>query len=427
MWFAQSPPPLQTLPDLNKTVVYEVNIRAFSKDGNLAGVTAGLPRLKKLGVNVVWLMPIFPVGKIKAVAPLGSPYAVADYDRVNPEFGTEADLIQLVTDAHRRKMAVILDWVGNHTAWDSPWMAAHKDWYLQDAAGNPIPPPGTGWADVAKLTYDSKPMREAMIASMSRWVKQDGVDGFRCDAADMVPRDFWKSAIDRLRGESSHKLFFLAEGNRPADYTDGFDTAYGWDFYHLLKDVFAKGKPASDLAACDQHERQGLDSSKAPLRFSTNHDEDAFTGPPATIYGGPKAAQAAFAISCLYGGVPLIYNGQEVGWRKAIGFFDRDPIDWSTQSTEGLSVAEIVHLWRDLPGFRSAEVRDFSTKDVVAVERGSGNDRVVVMISVRSAPSSIVVPGGLHWQDHVADRAVGPGSTLTLEPFEICVLTGHPH
>ena len=195
-------------------------MRAFSTQSNFQGVIARLDSIKALGINVIYLMPIYPVGAVKSV---NSPYCVKDYKGVNTEFGNLTDLRALIEGAHSRNMSVILDWVANHTAWDNAWITQHKDWYLQDGLGNIVSPPGTGWNDVAQLNFTNGMMRLEMIRSMKYWVYTANVDGFRCDFADGPPYDFWKQAIDTLRNITTHKLLMLAEGTRSNHYTAGFD------------------------------------------------------------------------------------------------------------------------------------------------------------------------------------------------------------
>ena len=205
-------------------------MRAFSPEGNFAGVQARLDSIKALGANTLYLLPTYPVVILKTVH---SPYCVRDYEAVNDEFGTLEDLRTLVEEAHKRKMIVLLDWVADHTAWDHPWIA-NKSWYKQDADGNIICPPKTGWLDVAALNYDNMDMRKAMIEAMRYWVFPANIDGYRCDAADFIPADFWQQAIQNLRTISTHKLLFLAEGKRPENYAAGFDMQYGFSFCRNL-------------------------------------------------------------------------------------------------------------------------------------------------------------------------------------------------
>lgn len=312
-------------------VIYEVNLRAFSAQGNLKGVEAGLDHIQSLGVNCLWLMPIHPVGQLKGI---NSPYSIRDYRKVGSEYGSMADLKSLVNAAHQRGIAVMMDWVANHTAWDHPWINRHPDWYTQDAQGNIIHPPGTNWLDVADLNFSVPVMRDSMIASMQYWIDEVNIDGFRCDYADGVEKDFWQQAIGQLRAQSNKTLFLLAEGVRADHQEAGFDLMFSWDFYHHLKQAFTIGAPLSDLRAAEERESAAADRTPR-LRFTTNHDESAWDQTPVQLFGGLKPAFAAFAISTFSGGIPLIYSSQEVGRNNTLPFFSNDPIDW-TQNPEYL-------------------------------------------------------------------------------------------
>ncbi|MBR5101645.1 MAG: alpha-amylase, partial [Muribaculaceae bacterium] len=222
--------------------MYQVNPRVFAPQNSLNAVAARIDSIKALGVNVIWVMPIYPIGEEKSK---NSPYSIKDYKAVAPEFGTIDDFKNLVKVCHEHGMGIILDWVANHTAWDNVWMKDHKDWYTQDKKGNVIYPEGTDWTDVADLNYDNKDMRAAMIDAMKFWVTEVGVDGFRCDVADAVPADFWKDAISQLReAAGSRNIVMLAEGNKKETFTTGgFDMNYAWDFKDALIKVF-KGESA---------------------------------------------------------------------------------------------------------------------------------------------------------------------------------------
>src|SRR4051812_5723181 len=228
--------PFSKVPDTRDVTIYQVNMRVFSKDGKFKGVLARLDSIKALGANVVYLMPIYPVGIVKTS---NSPYCVRDYKAINSEFGTLQDLRDIVNGAHRRNMAVILDWVPNHTSFDNAW-TSNKSWYLQDSSGNIISPPGRGWNDVAQLNFKNPDMRLAMISAMKYWVYTANIDGFRCDFADGPPVDFWKQAIDSLRNISSHKLLLLAEGTRSSNFEVGFDYSFGFRFFEKLKNIYQK-------------------------------------------------------------------------------------------------------------------------------------------------------------------------------------------
>ena len=226
--------PFTEVPATSDVVMYEINERAFSVSGDFAGILPRLDSIKALGVNVIWLMPIHPIGAINSV---NSPYCVKNFMEVNPEYGSLEDLRTLVREAHNRKMAVILDWAANHTSWDNPWIQ-NKTWYTQDAAGNIIHPAGTNWMDVADLNFDNSLMRLEMIKALKYWVLAANVDGYRCDAADYVPFSFWKQAIDSLQKIPNRELILLAEGARNDHFSAGFKMNFGWSFYDKNVNVF---------------------------------------------------------------------------------------------------------------------------------------------------------------------------------------------
>ncbi|MBS1701052.1 MAG: alpha-amylase [Armatimonadetes bacterium] len=414
--FTKAPVDADFLPPLSQTVIYESNLRALGPSGGFRELTDRLDGLKKLGINVLWLMPIMPVGKVKAVPPMGSPYAVADYGKVNPEFGTTEEFSRLVKKAHRRKIAVMLDWVANHTAWDNPWLTAHPDWYTHDASGAITHPPGTNWMDVADLNYDVAPMRLAMIAAMQSWVTKYGVDGFRCDAADYVPLDFWKEAISSLRAKSGKRLLMLGEGGNRGLYGSGFDLLYGWDFYGKLRSIFGGGK-ASGLS--------GVASEGLRLGFITNHDESAFHDPYVQVFGGEEGSEAAFLITALYGGVPLVYEGQEVGWPKAIPIFERSSIDWNSGPAVRAWMTRLLDVRRKHEAFQTGTVTDFSTNDVVAFARVGKGETGLVLANVRNRPIEVDIPARWQgqWTDGFSLEPTTLGTSIHLPAFgtKVCI------
>ncbi len=402
---------------LTSAVVYEINLRAFSDTGDLPGATARLDQLEALGVNVVWLMPIHPVGQERSVGDLGSPYSVRDYTAVNPEFGTADDLDAFVAAAHRRGIRVILDWVANHTAWDHAW-TQNDGWHTRGNDGEIVHPEGTNWLDVADLDFESDAMRAAMIAAMAFWVREHSIDGFRCDFADGVPADFWTDAISTLEAVAGRELFMLAEGGKPELYDAGFDLTYGWGFYHRLKQVYAGEAPAVSLA--DEHEREYREApaGKHLLRFTTNHDETAWDDTPVALFGGEDGAFGAFVLAATYGGVPLIYNGQEIGWADKTAFFDRDPIDWDHPNTSAERYARLLEAKADNPALRDGTTEDFSSRDITAFLREHGDDAVLVLVNTRDREVSFRLPVDLRGRrgtDVLSGRVTTFGASLDLK------------
>lgn len=335
--------PFAEIPSTADQVLYEINERAFSATGDFAGILPRLDSIKALGVNVIWLMPIHPIGQIKTV---NSPYCIKNYLEVNPEYGNLEDLRTLVREAHARKMAVILDWAANHTSWDNPWIQ-HISWYSLDGSGNIIHPAGTNWEDVADLNYDSQAMRFEMIKALKYWVLTANVDGYRCDAADYVPFSFWKQALDSLKLVHNRKLIFLAEGSRNDHFGAGFQLNFAWDFFNKTVEVFKNNQAASGIFQTQQNEYNAIPSGAHKMRFTSNHDKCAWEDTPLGFSGGKAGAMSAFVVTAFMGGVPLIYDGQEVGCAVKLPFFSRAPIDWSTNP-------DMFHTYKQLMAVRAA-------------------------------------------------------------------------
>lgn len=411
--------PFGAVPATSDIVMYEVNLRAFSTAGNLTGVTQKLDHIRSLGVNVIWLMPIHPIGTVNSV---NSPYSVKNYREVNPEYGTLDDLRRLTDQAHQRGMAVILDWVANHTAWDNPWMK-YPAWYTR-VNGEVIHPEGTNWLDVADLNFDHKDMRKAMISAMKYWLLAANADGFRCDAADMVPYDFWKQAIDSMNTLAGRKIILLAEGGRSDHFNAGFQLNYGWDFYGKLKSVWG-GQAAGGLYATHRQEQLSTPTGKYRLRFTTNHDESAWDATPMTLFNGKKGALAASAITVFMGGVPLIYGSQEVGRIPALPFFSNAPIDWTANPDMLEAYQKMMAIYTSSPPARQGTTTDFSTADVCAFERSSKDAGLLVIVNVRNRESTFEVPGTVlaeAWKFPDGTPFEPSGASIGLEPYQYLML-----
>jgi glycosidase len=310
---------------VEKGIIYEVYTRAFSKEGNFAGVEKRLPELKELGVTILWIMPIHPLGVEKRKGTLGSPYSVQDYYGINPEFGTLDDFKALVAAAHKHDMKIVIDLVANHTAWDSKMAKEHPEWFTKDSAGNFIPPVAD-WSDVIDLNYNNKELRLYMIEMLKYWVRDIGIDGYRCDVSEMVPVDFWDEARAAL--DSIKPVFMLSEGMYAEHHLKAFDMTYGWNSYHTMADIFAGKKPAFEMDSVLIRESLSYPKGSLRLRFSSNHDENAWDMPDIQKFGDDGAKMAA-VLTNTFPGVPLLYNGQEVGSREKLGLFEKHEIDWT--------------------------------------------------------------------------------------------------
>jgi len=409
----------KNIPSLDEMVIYQVNIRAISPLGTFEGVESRLENIAEMGANVVWLMPIYPIGKEKGI---NSPYAVSDYMGVNPEFGSLNSLKKLINAIHAKGMAVILDWVANHTAWDNPWIKAHPDWYAQDSNGNIISPPGTGWNDVAELNYDNEQMRQEMIKSMKYWLDEAGVDGFRCDAADFVPADFWQEAINGLQSGTDKELILMDEGSEVANLKAGFEMDYAWDFNTALKNVFGLQTSAISLITTHQKEYAEIPAGKQKMRYITNHDVYSQESPTDDFGGG---SVAAFVITSYLGGVPLIYDGQEVARSTVIDFFKRDPIDWSLNQAVYDKYVKVMAVWREILPGQYDDPESYTTSNVVVFTRKSGGKKLLIISNVRETSQAYTVPSAIQgtWQDEIKKSSMELGTSLSLDPYEYLILT----
>ena len=414
--------PFAGVPDRQDAAIYQVNIRAFSPSGNFAGVTARLDSIKALGVNVLYLMPVYPVGAVKAV---NSPYCVRDYLAVNPEFGTLTDLRTLVDAAHARGLSVMLDWVANHTSWDNAWILDHPDWYLRDAAGTILSPPNTNYLDVAQLNFTSAPMRLAMVAAMKSWVYTANVDGFRFDYADAPPVDFWQQALDTLRHVKTHKLLLLAEGNRNAHFATGFDYTFGFGFYYTLRSVFTGGA-ATNLDALNGSEYAGSTGTQQVVRYTTNHDVNGSDGTPVALFGGNAGAMAAFVIAACYKGVPMVYNGQEAGMTTSIPFpFTSVKVRWGAHPDVTLAYQQLLAARAGSAALRYGTLVSYGNVAVCAFTKTAGTEQALVLVNVRNASTTYPVPvalAGTTWTNALQGGSMTVGSQLTLPPYGYLVL-----
>ena len=313
------------------SVMYEVNIRQFSPEGTFAGVEAQLPRLKDLGVDILWLMPMYEIGTEGRKGTLGSYYAISDYKKVNPEFGTMEDFEHLLAAAHKLGFKVILDWVANQTAPDNVWMTEKPaNFYERDSLGNAIWE--YDWTDTRSLNYENEDVWWAQDDAMRFWLKK-GVDGFRCDAAGEVPAEFWKGILPKMNKDYP-KIYLLAEAERDnlADATETFDANYAWELHHLLNSMAQGRKTVADLRDYVARDAARFPKEAFRLTFTSNHDENSWSG---TEFEREGAAANACAVLCftLPGSQPLIYTGQEIGLSRRLEFFEKDPItDWSANA-----------------------------------------------------------------------------------------------
>jgi glycosidase len=377
--------------------IYQLNTRQFTAEGTLRSAEKQLPRLKALGVGIVWLMPIHPIGKQQRKGELGSPYAVQDYYAVNPELGTMADFKQFVATAHKLGLYVILDWVANHTAWDNAMRKDHPDWYLKDRKGQPRPTPWFDWEDIIELDYSSPGLRAYMTDAMRFWVEQAGVDGYRCDAAGFVPLDFWDNAAAELR--AIKPVFLLAEWESRDLHARAFDATYAWSWFDAVRAIADGKADATSLYSYYAWNDKFYAKGAYRLMGVTNHDKNSWEGTEHEMFG--PALEAMIAFSVISEGIPMIYNGQEAGNQKRLKFFERDPIVWKASPYEALYRQLFAlkntntALWNGSFGAPMEQVVNSAPKQVFSFMRQNTKDKVFAVFNLSAKPVQVTFPDTL--------------------------------
>lgn len=413
--------PSTELPDwVRNQTIYEINVRQYSAAGTFAEVEADLDRIEKLGVGTLWFMPIHPIGEVNRKGPLGSYYSISDYKAVNPEFGTKADFRSLVDAAHARGMRVILDWVGNHTAWDNPLAQEHPDYYMTDDEGSFIPPLGFDWTDVIQIDYNNPAVLDYHIEVLRYWVEEFGVDGYRCDYATGIPTEFWDQLMAALR-ETRPDLFFLAEAEVPSQQLHAFHASYGWEMMHAFNAIAQGQAPASHLDDVLASQSIRFPQGSDFLYLTSNHDENSWLGTAFERLGGgvKPFAVVSFALD----GIPLVYNGQEAGMDKRLKFFDRDPIDWRPHPLADF-YRTMINLKSRHPALRTgaAMVRVPTTENdavFALVREGSDGSRVLVVANLTAQNLTKIGLGAKSlagkWRDVFTDEVIELEASWILE------------
>lgn len=382
-------------------VLYEINVRQYTPEGTFAALDRQLPRLDSLHVDVLWIMPVQPIGKKNRKGPLGSYYSISDYRAINPEFGTAADFKTLISDAHRLGKRVLLDWVPNHTSFDHVWIASHPDWYVHRADGSIMNARDdqnreTDWTDVAELNYDNPAMRKQMIADMRWWLETMNIDGFRCDVAGGVPMDFWRQARRELSAVRP-QLFMLAEAEGPQFYP-AFDATYGWEFHHLLNEIAQSKRSVNDLDAYFSRARQQYPPTAYRMYFTSNHDENNWNGSEFERMGENHIPAFILAATVLQS-MPLLYTGQEASMQKRLRFFEKDTVDWTGPSLASFyrSVFDLKHanhaLWNGANGGVQRKVQTDDANRVYAFTRSQGANAVFVAVNFGNTGAHVSYQG----------------------------------
>lgn len=378
-------------PDwIKQSNVYEVNLRQYTPEGTFKAFVAHLPRLKQMGVEILWFMPVTPISKTDRKGTLGSYYAVADYKAINPEFGTMDDFKQLVQQAQDSGFKVIVDWVANHTGADHPWLTRHPDFYSRDSTSKARY--AFDWSDTRDLNYDNRELRDSMVEAMRYWLQETGIDGFRCDVAGEVPADFWKDCMQQLR--KVKKVFMLAEADKGELHRAGFDASYPWDMFQTMKKVAAGERNALSLDTVLMRQDSTFPAGAIRLYFTSNHDENSWNKSDFGTFPGLKHAPFAVLTQTMRGSLPLIYSGQEEPVLRAIPFFEKDNMGFKKYARAPFYTT-LLNMRKRNPAlatdaaFRKVSVGD--DKALYAYVREKGNNKILVILNLSNQEQTITI------------------------------------
>lgn len=391
--------------------VYQINTRQFTTEGTFQAAIEHLPRLKAMGVDILWLMPIHPIGEKNRKGGLGSPYSVKDYFGVNPEFGTAADFRAFVDAAHAQGMYVILDWVANHSAWDNPLVEQHPEWYSRDWRGEFHPTPWWDWTDIIDFDFDQPGIREYMTDAMTYWVREFGVDGYRCDVAGYVPLDFWNQVRREL--DAIKPVFMLAEWEARDLHAEAFDMTYGWSWTGPARDVSLGRAPVTALIDFYVKTGEAWPADAYRLLGTSNHDYNAWEGTGRHHFG--DNLEAATVLTVVGSGVPMVYNGQEAGNDRQLKFFDKDPIVWRDDPMTELYtrlfslLEQNTALWHGKVGGKMIRIWTDHTDEVFSFSRDNGDDKVLALINFSDQPLTVELldgPAAGNYRDAFSDEVI---------------------
>ena len=415
-----------TAEEAETAVIYEVNVRQFSPEGTFAAVTKEIPNIKKLGVKILWLMPIHPIGVEKRKEGLGSYYSISDYRGVNPEFGTAEDLKALIAEAHKNGIYVVLDWVANHTAWDHPWMKSNPDFYEKDEKGNFVSP--YDWTDVVSLEYNNPAMRKAMIGDMKYWLDEFKIDGFRCDMAHMVPTDFWAEAKKELT--NGREIFMLGETEEPELLKNGvFDAAYGWELHHIMNDIANAKKDVSAVDVYMDSIQHKWEKDDFKMLFTSNHDENSWAGTEFERMG--DAVETFAALTYALPSVPLIYNGQEEDFKRRLKFFVKDSIDRNPNAKMRSVYEKLGELKVTNEAFNGGKnaasyerLKTSDDKSILAFKRKKNSTEAYFVGNFTKANKDVLVPITGTFKNFMTGEEVMLDSNkkIVLKPWEYYIL-----
>ena len=414
-----------THPEWSKNAtIYQLNTRQFSEEGTFKAAQTQLPRIKELGVDIIWLMPINPIGKKNRKGTLGSPYSVKDYYGVNPEFGTFQDLKNFVNEAHKLGMYVILDWVANHTAWDNELVEKHPEWYAKDYKGDFRPTPWWDWSDIIDLDYNKSGVRKYMTEALKYWVKEVDIDGYRCDVAGFVPLDFWNNVRKEL--DAIKPIFMLGEWESRDLHAKAFDMTYAWDWNEKLHNICMGKADVNQLYIYYSWNERFFPKNSIRMTFVSNHDKNSWEGTMYEQFG--EGLEAAIALSVVGDGMPLIYNGQEAGNTKRLEFFEKDPIHWKEHEIGNLYkklfalLKSNTALWHAKWGATMIKIPNNHETEVLSFVRQNEKDKVFAVFNFSKNQKEITFKESLFEGDYTDFNSsekvnLNQNTKLTLAPW----------
>jgi alpha-amylase len=412
---------------ISQTNIYEVNIRQYTAEGSFNAFAKALPRLKDMGVEVLWFMPIHPIGKINRKGTLGSYYSISDFKAVNPEFGTAADFKNLVNQVHDSGMKIIMDWVANHAAWDHVWTKDHPEYFVRNEAGNFLAP--YDWTDVIQIDHTNMAEQDAMIDAMKYWVTDFDIDGFRADLAHLTPLEFWKkarTAIEPLKKD----LFWLAESEE-INYHEIFDATFTWEWMHRTENFYKGNADLNSLYEVLAKYETVFPASAHRMYFTSNHDENTWNGTALEKYGNMLKALTVF--NCTWNGIPLIYSGEEMPNQKRLPFFEKDSIEWTGEYAYHNFYKTLLILRKNSEALRSADgaVTTFhiiteGNQYIMAYLRKTDNCEVLVFLNLSHEAAGFIIHDRLvhGFYINVFDKTEScliPGTFLKMQPWDYLV------
>lgn len=404
--------------------IYEVNIRQFTPEGTFKAFASHLPRLKQMGIDIIWLMPVHPIGEKNRKGNLGSYYSVKDYYGINPEFGNIDDFKELVDEIHSMGMYVIIDWVANHSAWDNPLVELHPEWYTRNPDGNFQPTPWYDWDDIIDFDFSQPALREYMTKAMTHWVREHNIDGFRADVAGFIPIDFWENLRSEL--EEVKPVFMLAEWESRDLHSRSFDMTYAWSLWDVMHDATVKGKGIGGLMEFLAHHVSTFPEGAIRMTFTDNHDKNSWVGSQFSFFG--EGLEACMVFASTIQGMPLVYNGQEAGLDRSLAFFEKDSITWKDHHFYDMYSKLFAlkksnkALWNGHWGGPMVQVFHDQPQSVIAFSRQKDEDKIISMFNFSEQPVEVTVAAKYHQGNFTElfseeSREFTGDETFTLEPW----------